>query len=808
MLLAAVFLFSLSSLAFEILLARAFSIGQWNHLSFMVISIALFGFGASGTGLSLLGARYAGWENRLAAPWHMKWVAPLYAFLLLSALWALNLIPLDYFRLPLESMQIGYLLFVYLLLAAPFFITGAVTSLAYAHMPARTGSIYAASMAGSASGAALAWILVPALGEAQSIVLMAILPMLLALGGNRGMTRQRFPWLIASGFATIVIACTGIYYLANVGIGSQGSERLQIRPSAYKALSHTLRFPDTFIVDTRSTLRGRIDRVESPHFHFAPGLSLGYDGPLTAQSVLFRDGDDSRVLYHLDAEAQEPEGPHRELDFARFTLSYAGYHLVSQSPEALLIRGGGLSIPCAMAAGAESITIVEENPDIARAIAAHYDATVVAQDPRRFLATSEGRYDLIHLESWGSSLPGASALDQDHLLTTGAFSEYLKHLSKGGIFTVSRRLHLPPSDMVRLWATAFESLRNAGFADPAHHILLLRNWDTYVLILSMQPRPRIAPLERFSHQMKFDWIYAAGIGPDNANRYNLFDDAIYYTEIDRIAEAYRERRERGYHQASLLDTDPRSDLRPFPNHFIKWSRLQDLYRTTGSRFYAVFMSGEIVVVAVFLQALVLSTILLAAPYAFRSSRRERPPTSRVFYFLVVGAGFMCVEIYFIKAFVLVFGDPVVSLTVVLTGLLVFSGVGGFCSKWVSRRYQSHVLLALVALLGLLGCVGDSLVDWILAMGETEAYAVSFLLLMVPGILMGLPFTLGMTHLLETPVQRAYAWAANGCASVLASIASAQVALSAGIPAVLICGIGAYILAFLTLRTGAWRRNPK
>ena len=57
MLYRAVFFSSCAAIGFEILLTRAFSISQWNHLSFMVISIALFGFAASGTLLSLGPAR-------------------------------------------------------------------------------------------------------------------------------------------------------------------------------------------------------------------------------------------------------------------------------------------------------------------------------------------------------------------------------------------------------------------------------------------------------------------------------------------------------------------------------------------------------------------------------------------------------------------------------------------------------------------------------------------------------------------------------------------------------------------------------
>jgi len=51
--LAAIFLFSFTSLAFEIALTRLFSISLWYHFGFMVISIAMLGIGASGTVLSL-----------------------------------------------------------------------------------------------------------------------------------------------------------------------------------------------------------------------------------------------------------------------------------------------------------------------------------------------------------------------------------------------------------------------------------------------------------------------------------------------------------------------------------------------------------------------------------------------------------------------------------------------------------------------------------------------------------------------------------------------------------------------------------
>jgi hypothetical protein len=59
--------------------------------------------------------------------------------------------------------------------------------------------------------------------------------------------------------------------------------------------------------------------------------------------------------------------------------------------------------------------------------------------------------------------------------------------------------------------------------------------------------------------------------------------------------------------------------------------------------------------------------------------------------------------------------------------------------------------------------------------------------------MGLPFPLGMRDMLNSPTQHAYAWSVNGCASVLTSIVSAQLALVFGISSILGCAIAAYFV---------------
>jgi hypothetical protein len=76
------------------------------------------------------------------------------------------------------------------------------------------------------------------------------------------------------------------------------------------------------------------------------------------------------------------------------------------------------------------------------------------------------------------------------------------------------------------------------------------------------------------------------------------------------------------------------------------------------------------------------------------------------------------------------------------------------------------------------------------------YLVALTWLAVPGILAGMPFPLAMRYYLVTPVDRAYAWTANGCTSVLASIVAAQLAISQGLFAILVGGTLAYVTALV------------
>ncbi len=783
---------SLAALAFEVLLTRVFSIGQWNHLSFMVISIALFGFAASGTTLSLLGARKWAWMQKIQSRKGIAGVLCLYSMSAVFSFMVLNHLPLDYFRLAVEPRQLLYLSTAYLMLALPFFFAGLLISAAYMAVPEKTGMVYFASMTGSALGAAAPIFLLTRAGEGKLILITALLPLLPAmlttalpcLKKTENEVRDRWHWVPVAGGVTCIFAALCLADPA-------GWHLTRIKPSPYKALSQIMQFPQTRIIASQTGIRGRIDRIKTPYLRYAPGLSLKYTDALAGQDAVFKDADKQFVLYDINSPEQ--------VRFAEYLLSYSAYYL-NPAPERVLLipAGGGSSIPCAAASGAGQISIVEPSPQVAGILEKQYDHKVINQNHRAFLAREDDEYDIIHVETWGTSIPGADALNQEHLLTTDAFVEYLEHLKPDGLVTVSRKLLLPPSDSLRLWGTAYEALKQTGVDRPARHLAVLRNFDTFSLIVS---KSIIDPdrLAEFAKTRNFDLVHLHGMDPDAVNRFNQFDEPYHFAEITRLAENYRTGRQHDFFRDYLLDVVPQSDQRPFPGRFLKWSRLDKLFHSLGDRIYALFMSGEIVVAVVFVEALVISLVLLIIPLLMSTRGIPKPKIGQSVYFFAVGAGFMLVEIFFIKRFIILVGDPVISFTLVLAGFLFFSGLGAIWGNKYELRSLRRLLALLIVVLMMETILFELLLPFTLRTTTVWQYGVMLLFLMPAGFLMGMPFPLGMRYLLDTPVQRAYAWSVNGCASVLSAIAAAQIAISWGIPQIAAASMIFYLIAIFAAK---------
>jgi hypothetical protein len=177
------------------------------------------------------------------------------------------------------------------------------------------------------------------------------------------------------------------------------------------------------------------------------------------------------------------------------------------------------------------------------------------------------------------------------------------------------------------------------------------------------------------------------------------------------------------------------------------------------------------------------------------------------YFGLLGLGFLFVEIPLMQRFILFLGQPIYAFTAVLATLLLFSGLGSMAAPWLSRpRTRLGALdhrrtLPLLVLMILLYPIGLSILFRALLGAPWAVRLLITVASLAPlGFLLGIPFPSGLAWLQQrAPTLIPWAWAVNGCASVLASVLAAILALSLGFSWVLVAAALSYAGAWLALR---------
>ena len=832
-----VFTASAAALALEALLARYFALTQWHHLSFMVISVALLGFSASGTWLNLVATRQAragegaaqaaaGAERRLRRAAAGMAVSSVAMFLVL------RLLPLDFFRIPSEPVQLLFLAASYLACAVPFFFAGLITAVAFAAGTARPGAVYAAAMSGSAAGVLLPIVLLPAAGLRAALMVPAALVLVPLLAWPARCARRRGP---GSRVRRPWLAPVGTLLAVGLGVGVVlGHPALEPRPGPYKYLAHVLRFPDTRLVARRDTARGRIDEVTGPTLRFAPGLSLGAGSPVPPQRALVRDGDAALFL------VEEPATDAAAGAWLDALHPAAALHL-GAAPRAVLVlqEGGGVLLAAALRAGRD-VQVAEPSAAVARhlrrlPVPRGTALQVVEDEPRalaRRLARDGVRFDAVLIEDWGASLAGTESHTQEPLLTVEAFRDYLALLEPGGLLSVSRRLLLPPANAPRLTAIAAQALPAGGRRSPGEHVAMLRNWDSFTLLVSPQPlqAAQVEGIRAFAARHGFDLVALPGLREGETNRFNRLAEPFHAQAVGAVLETARAAavaltgaagRVSARPADGLVDLRPPTDDRPFFNRFVRWAQLADYQRATGGRLYGLLLSGDVVALAVLAEALVLAVVLLAIPWLRAGGPRGAraghgrlagtvpagtvPAGTVVAYNLAVGLGFILLELMLIQRLTVALGDPVVSFKVVLGALLVWSAAGGLLSERVAPPRTWLAVAAVAGVVLAYAAAGSAVLPWLLGLPRAPRVAAIVVLLAPLGAALGMAFPLGLRLLAPAPATRALAWAANGCASVVGAVASTLLAVAQGITALGLVAAASYAIAAIVAGRIAQRR---
>jgi spermidine synthase len=826
---AALVLVSASVLSYQVLLVRAFSIGQWHHFAYMVISIALLGFGASGTLLAALERRRTNTAMSLQGS-QEGWFAisaTSFAVALPISFWLTQRVPFDAFLVVWEARQVLYLGCYYVLLSIPFFAAATAIGLALTSESENCPRLYAYNMVGSGAGALLAvivlsvarveWALVGVMGLAQGAAVIALLDRLLVDRGSR-----RF--FAAAGVA--IMAITTLAYVFHPPT---------VRLSQYKGLSYALNLPHAQVVAERSSPRGRVDVVVSAAIREAPGLSLA--APTEAvppwQLGLYVDAESAGAITAFNGDAST-------LNYLDWMITAAPYFALQDAPRGLRVcvlgAGGGAGVLLALRHAARQVDAVELDPNVPKLLRGEFrdfagglydrpDVRVHRAEARAFVQAAHETWDVIDLslvDSFAASAVGVGAVNENYLYTRDAFEAFLSHLRPGGVLAVTRWARMPPRDELKLFATAVAALERIGL-NPAERLVLIRSWAVATLLVKKESftTPELSALRRWTEERLFDASYFPGIAADQHNRFNVLE-RDYYFEAASAFLAGGQRREQFFRDYAF-NLRPATDDRPYFFHFYRWRALPLMLRTFRQSWIPFSEWGYLILVATLVQATLLGILLIVSPLALL--RRRGPPVDSsvarprsprtvrlrvLLYFMALGLGYLFVEMALIQRLVFLLADPIYAVAVVLVGLLFVSGLG---SAWAARQLRKGISATrlacfaaiVVAVTGTVYALGlHTILTPLLSWPLSARMALAFIVIL-PFLAMGMPFPLVLHQLGQTRAEMLpWAWAINGCASVVAGPAATLLALSAGLPAVLLVASACYAVA--ALLAGTWQKG--
>ncbi|MBI4538612.1 MAG: class I SAM-dependent methyltransferase [Gemmatimonadetes bacterium] len=816
----ALFLLSAALLAFEVLLLRAFAIAEFYHFAYMAISVAMLGFGASGTLLVLARRFTAGREARL-----FDALAALFAVALTLApalAWAINF---DSTQILWDPRQWIALALLYLALAIPFLVGAAAIAVAFMADPPRVGRLYAANLVGSAAGAALAIGLLALLPPVRAVAATALVAALAAaVALLRAVSRIR------------VVTALAVFLLAGL-LAAQPPWTLKINP--FKGLPQIEAYPEARRVGERWSPASWVVAVEAPPFRHAPGLSLAAPAEIPSQIALLVDGATAGA-------ATRWAGDSERLRFLDWLPSAAPYAVRPAESVLVVGAGPGLDVLSALARGARRVTAVELSGaltelsesvvDSASRVYADPRVRLVLGDARAFTARTAEQFDLVVLAplgAFGAGGTGVHGLAEDFLSTVEAYRRYLELLAPGGVLAVTHWVRAPPRDNVRALLTAAAALRDLGVDSVGSSLAFVRSWAAATLLVRPAgfSRLELARLAAFADGRLFDvdWPPRADRPPEAA--YNQLPQPVFYDVA--AAAAAGSAPTRAFVEAYPFDVRPPTDDRPYFGQFLRLASLPVLLRSPRGSWLPFAEWGRLALLATLAQSALVAVLLMLLPVAVagwaggeggEGAGRGAAATGAAgdrgaegapdrghagtgyrriaAYFGAIGFAYLFVEIAAIQKLTLLLGHPVYAAAAALAAFLACSGVG---SAWSQRLPQARLpaacaVAAVLAAAVAVATVGTAALQ---SLPLAARLALAFLAIAPLATAMGLPFPLGIRRLAPRGIALAWAWATNGFASVLAASAGALIATQVGGRALLGAGGLMYLAAAMVSR-GATR----
>jgi hypothetical protein len=782
---AGLFVLTLSTLAYEIVLTRIFSVTMWYHFAFVAISVALFGTTA-GALLVHLRPQWFTDERVKGQMWRFALAYSLFIVVAISTQLSIN------FRVEANAGAMAAVFWTCVIIAVPFVCAGVVVCLALTKFGDKVNRLYAADLIGAGLGCLL---LVIAFNYFDGPSLVILVAAVAAVGAFLfAVDAKERKGMVLAGGATVLLL-----------LGAFGNDALHARNKPFVKILYTKEEKDikhrddTWNAFSRVTVDGNSDEFTPP---FGNGLSATMPADLKARQLsMLIDSTAGTVMTGYDGNPDTT-------DFLRYDISNLAYWAQEGDGfdhAAVIGVGGGRDVLSAAEFGAERITGIEINDNILDLITNEYaeftnledipGVELVNDEARSYITRTSDDFETIQIsliDTWAATSAGAFALTENSLYTTDAWDTFLDQLTDDGILSVSRwfRHENPePLEMLRTTALASQVLTDRGVESPRDHILIYEGppdgpvgATVGTILVSKEPfsRHQLDTVADTAEEMQFNPVLTPDFQNDEFPFAALAEPGGPGSNLDVVK----------------ADISPPTDDKPF---FFQMADMGNVIKRDLPANKQVFRS-VVVLAALAVAVLLLAAVCIGGPL-FQIGRRTRHKgrTPYYLYFCGIGLGFLMVEISQLMRLSTFLGHPTYALTVVLFTVLIFSGIGSMLVDRITRIDKPvSLLIPLLVLLGValvFGLVTPTLIDQFADRTTPVRIGVSVGLLAPMAFFMGMPFSIGMRMAsTDEDSPTAFLWGINGAMSVVASVFATVIALFFGIIWTFVAGIAAYVLA--------------
>ncbi len=783
-------LHSAAIIAFQLALMQLISIVQWHHFAYMIISIAMLGFGASGTLLALAREKLLRMSD---------WLVPLLMtasglFMMVAFhITRLDIFQFDVYLLFLERSQLPILAANYIIFFIPFFAGALAIGIIFIKYAEKIGTYYFSNLIGSGIGGILVLFL---FGNIFPQQIPPLVGMLSVAAGVMCMPRKNRVWHLGLAFFAVLVAVVFVRQPGHIPI------------SQYKSLAQTLNLPEAEVIHSEPDIHGMIDVAASPSLRFAPALSLSFTGEVPVKKNIFVDAN----FYGVIPIFEKGQSSHI-LDYTTQKLPW-----VAGRRNRILIINAGEGAPLAHAfshdphyvdaviPNAGVVSLMQDRYAVASGkLFLHEDLDIHTLEARNYLASIEKEaYDLIALpqqDVFGGTA-GINALQENYTMTLESFELMWEHLSPDGVISVSAWTDYPSRTNLKILATLVNTLRNKGIGEPQQHIAAIRSWGTITFIMKKTPleSQEISKIREFANQMYFDPLLLPDIQPEERQRYNSIEDDAFFSYIDRIIDG-----DEDFLESYGFMIHPATDDKPYFSQFLKLQNIRKLSGMFGSDQVPFLELGYLVVVVTLVQSTLLALLFIILPLLrLRKSRQGKSGT--FLYFGALGVGYMFVEIILIQRFVLYFGHPVYALSAVISTMLIASGAGSLTSGRIPAVPASPARIGTIITLMLVFYTFflTPILQGTIASPIPVKIIISLLLIGIPSFFKGMMFPLGIRYLSGYDAsQTPWAWGINGSFSVISTSLAMLIAVEKGFMAVMTVAVVCYALALGVFALRPW-----